>query len=126
MKTYEWGSWADIIEPRQGAETLATYTDQFYKGSAAATRHHMGKGTVIYIGVDSLTGDLEADLLRSVYSAAGVNPAHLPINLFVDWRDGFWVASNFTDSTQIVPAPPNTNMISGARSIPPGGTAIWQ
>ena len=126
MKTYEWGSWADIIEPRQGAETLATYTDQFYKGSAAAMRHRVGKGTVIYIGVDSLTGDLEADLLRSIYNAAGVNPAHLPINLFVDWRDGFWVANNFTDSAQIVPAPPNTKMICGARSIPPGATAIWQ
>jgi beta-galactosidase len=126
MKTYEWGSWADIVEPRQGTETLATYTDQFYKGSAAAVRHHIGKGTVIYIGADSLNGDLEADLLWSAYNAAGAKPARLPINLFIDWRDGFWVANNFTDSSQIIPAAPGVKMLSGARSVPPGGTAIWQ
>jgi beta-galactosidase len=46
--------------------------------------------------------------------------------LMVDWRDGFWVATNFTDTDQPVPAPSGSRMIVGERRIPPGGVAIWQ
>jgi beta-galactosidase len=125
-KSYGWGSWGDILEPRPGTDVLATYADQFYKASAAATVHPLGKGRVAYIGVDSLDGDLEADLLWKIYNAGGAKPAKLPINLMVDWRDGFWVASNFTDTDQNVPAPKGTKMLAGTAVIPPGGTAIWQ
>jgi beta-galactosidase len=121
-KTYEWGSWGDIIEPRPGTEVLATYSDQFYKGKAAAISHKLGKGRVIYIGVDTITGDLEADLIRAIYAKT---PA-LPINFFVDWRDGFWTASNFTDVAQPIPAPASAKIISGKRVVPPGETTIWQ
>jgi beta-galactosidase len=124
-KAYAWGSWADILVPRPGTETLASYADQFYKGSAAATRRQLGKGRVIYIGVDSLNGDLEQDLLWSVYSAAGAKPARLALNFMVDWRDGFWVATNFTDTDQAIPAPAAAKLAAGARIIPPGGVAIW-
>ncbi len=121
-KSYAWGSWGDILEPREGTEVLATYADQFYKGSAAATRHKLGKGQVVYIGVDSITGELEADLLADVYKTA----ARLPLNFMVDWRDGFWVATNFTDTHQKIPAAAGAKVLVGARTIPPGGVAIWQ
>ena len=121
-KSYGWGSWGDILEPRPGTEVLATYADQFYKGSAAATAHKLGKGRVVYVGVDTLTGELESDLLWSIYG----RPKRLPMNLMVDWRDGFWVAANFTDIDQTVPAAQGTPMLVGAPSIPPGGVAIWQ
>lgn len=77
VKTYGWGSWADILEPRPGTDVLAIYSDQFYKGSAAAVSHKIGKGRVIYIGADSLNGDFEADLMWSVYNATGAKPARL-------------------------------------------------
>ena len=125
-KEYGWGSWGDILEPRPGTEVLAVYADQFYKGSAAATRHQLGKGRAVYIGVDSLNGDLEADLMWTVYNATGARPARLPLNFMVDWRGGFWVATNFTDTDQIVPAPAEANIVVGSRTIPPGGVAIWQ
>lgn len=121
-KSYGWGSWADILEPRSGTEVLATYADQFYKGSAAATIHKLGKGRVVYIGVDTLTGELESDLLWNIYG----KPARIPMNLMVDWRDGFWVATNFTDTDQTVPAARGAKMLVGSASIPPGGVAIWQ
>ena len=124
--SYEWGAWADILEPRSGTEVLATYADQFYKGKAAATRHRLGKGQVIYVGVDTLNGDLEANILRKVYHDSGAQPANLPINLTVDWRDGFWVATNFTDSAQAVPAQPEAKFVVGSRTIEPGGVAVWQ
>ncbi len=121
-RTYEWGSWADIVEPRPGTEVLATYSDQFYKGSAAAVSHKLGKGRVVYVGVDTLTGELEADLIRSIYG----RPTGLPLNFFVDWRDGFWTASNFTDIAQPIPAPATAKILSGNRVVPPGDTTIWQ
>jgi beta-galactosidase len=121
-KSYGWGSWGDILEPRAGTEVLATYADQFYKGSAAATVHKLGKGRVVYVGVDTLTGELESDLLWKIYG----QPARLPMNLMVDWRDGFWVAANFTDTDQSVPAVQGAKILVGNRTIPPGGVAIWQ
>jgi len=121
-KEYEWGNWGDIIEPSLGTEVLATYADQFYKGSPAATRRRLGKGRVIYIGVDSTTGELEADLVRTIYASTRT----LPLNFMVDWRNGFWVATNFTDIDQTIPAPPDTKILAGSRTIPPGGVAIWQ
>lgn len=126
LRTYEWGSWADIIEPRPGTQVLATYSDQFYKGGAAAVSHKLGKGRVVYIGVDTLNGDMEADLIWSIYSSGGARPAKLPLNFMVDWRDGFWVAGNFTDIAQPIPAPGTAKILSGKRVVPPGDTAIWQ
>ena len=86
---------------------LARYADQFYKGSAAAVTRKLGKGTVSYVGVDGETGDLERDVLHQIFLRAGAKPASLASDFVVDWRDGFWVATNFTDKLQSVPAAPN-------------------
>ena len=94
-KSYQWGSWGDLLEPREGTQTLATYADQFYKGKAAATWHALGKGHVAYIGVDSLSGEFEADVLKMVYEKAGVKTQSLPLDFMIDWRDGFWVGDEF-------------------------------
>lgn len=40
-------------------------------GRAAAVTHKLGKGSVTYIGVDTLAGDLEAAPLRKVWAGAG-------------------------------------------------------
>jgi len=122
---YAWGSWADVLEPQAGTTTLATYTDQFYAGKAAAVTHKLGKGTVTYIGVDTATGDLEAALLRKVYAGAGTAPASLKSDFLVDWRDGFWVATNFTSTPQMIPARVGTPLLVGTRSVAPGGVAVW-
>jgi len=123
-KTYTWGAWGDMLEPRAGTDVLATYADQFYKGTAAAVRHKLGKGEVIYIGVDTVDGALETDLLRSIYEQAGVKPAKLPADLFIDWRDGFWVGTNFTSADAAVPA--GAKIVIGEKTLPPGGVAVWQ
>ena len=68
-QTYDWASWAEILEPNAGTTVVATYADQFYAGKPAAVTRKLGKGTVTYIGVDSTNGDLEAQLIREVFSA---------------------------------------------------------
>jgi len=124
-KNYEWGSWGDLIEPQSGTEVLAQYADQFYSGTAAAITHKLGRGSVTYIGVDTLTGDLESALLHRVYESAGAKPANLDPNFLVDWRDGFWVATNFASKTEQIPASKSAQVLVGQRDVPSGGASVW-
>ena len=124
-RNYAWGSWGEILQPDNGTETLATYGDQFYAGRAAVTIRKLGKGTVTYIGVDTLDGELERTLLHDIYQAAGTAPASLEPNFLVDWRDGFWVATNFSSRPQRIPAPPKVQVLVGDRDVPPGGATVW-
>jgi beta-galactosidase len=68
---------------------------------------------------------MQAGLLRKVYAGAGAAPATLKADFLVDWRDGFWVATNFTSTPQTIPARAGVPLLVGARSVPPGGVAVW-
>lgn len=124
-KNFAWGSWGEILEPQQGTEVLAKYADQFYAGRPAAVTHKLGRGTVTYIGVDTLDGELERELLHRVYESAGAAPANLDPNFLVDWRDGFWVATNFASQPEAIPAGASAHLLVGGREVPPGGVAVW-
>ncbi len=124
-KTHDWGVWADLLKPRPGTEVLASYADQFYSGTAAVVRRPLGKGTVTYVGVETLSGELERDVLRGIFGAAGVGLLDLPPQFFVDWRDGFWVATNFSAATVPVPAAAGAKLLVGDREVPPAGVTVW-
>lgn len=124
-KAYAWGSWGDVLEPESGTEVLAKYGDQFYAGQPAVTIRKLGKGTVTYIGVDTLDGELERALMHDIYQAAGTAPANLDPNFLVDWRDGFWVATNFASRAEKIPASANAHILVGNRDVPPGGATVW-
>jgi beta-galactosidase len=123
--SYSWGSWGDILEPANGTEVLARYADQFYKGSAAAVTRKLGKGTVSYVGVDTENGDFERDVLYRIFLTVGAKPVSLAPDFVVDWRDGFWVATNFTNRVQPIPVTPNSTVLVGNRTVLPGGVAVW-
>ena len=125
-KKFEWGSWGEMLVPNQDTTVLARYADQFYAGTAAVTTRKLGKGTVTYVGVESLQGDLEREILRSVYATANVAVEALPNDFVVNWRDGFWVATNFTSEKQRVPVPVGGKLLIGTRELEPGGVAVWQ
>jgi beta-galactosidase len=124
-KTYTWGTWGEILEPDAGTEVLAAYADQFYAGKPAAITRKLGKGTVTYIGVDTLDGELERTLVHRVYESVGAAPANLDPNFLVDWRDGFWVATNFSSQNETIPAASNARILVGERVVPPGGATVW-
>jgi len=125
-RVFEWFSWGEVLEPQEGVQVLATYADQYYAGGAAAVTRTLGRGSVTYIGVDSAQGDLELDLIRGVLGRAKVQTMSLEDGFLVDWRDGFWVATNFTEKRQTVPAPRDTRLLVGTRVLPPAGVAVWQ
>ncbi len=126
-QTYEWASWGESLKPNEGTTGLAHYADQYYANDLAAVTRKLGKGTVTYIGVDSLNGDLEAAMIRGVYERAGVKAQNFEDGFAVDWRDGFWVATNFTEKRQTIPAPANVKLlVGGSRDLGPAGVAVWQ
>ena len=123
---HAWDTWGEILDPAAGTTALASYTDQFYAGGVAAVTRPLGKGSVTYIGVDSENGTLEAQLVRGVYERAGVAVQNFAEGFCVDWRDGFMVATNFTENPQAAPVPAGAKLLVGERSVPTAGVAIWQ
>ena len=92
----------------------------------AAVTRKLGQGTVTYIGVDSQTGELEARLIRGVFERAKVPVEDFANGFLVDWRDGFWVATNFTEKNQRAPIPRNAKILIGSADVPTAGVTVWQ
>ena len=95
--SFTWNIWADILSPHSGTEVLAVYADQFYSGKAAAVTRRVGKGTVTYIAAATADGTFERKIVRDIYEKAGVKIEDLPKGVYIEWRDGFFVAVNYTD-----------------------------
>lgn len=125
-KTYYWNNWADLLQADEGTEVLATYTNQFYAGKASVVKHRIGKGIVTYIGVDTDDSKLEKDILRAVYSEAGVTTDDYPTGVYVYWRDGFNVAVNYSSDNYAVDIPANAKIILGQKEMKPAGVIIWK
>jgi beta-galactosidase len=124
-KRYAWGVWGEMLEPRDGTTPLATYAGDFYRGKAAAVTRKLGKGSVTYVGVESLAGDLERDLVRGVFGRAGVAAENFDPQLQVNWHDGFFVAANFSSKKQTVPIPAGARVVIGSGELDPAGVTVW-
>ena len=125
-KQYTWNNWADLLIPDKGTEVLASYSNQFYAGKAAVVRHQVGKGEVSYIGVDTDDSLLEKDLLRSVFTKAGVSTEDYPKGVYVNWRDGMFIAVNYSSDVQTIVIPQEAKIIYGGKNLPAAGVCIWQ
>lgn len=125
-KTYSWNNWADLIDINQKKNILVTYADQFYAGKAAVVVNKLGKGTVTYIGVDTDSGDLERDVLRKVYEQAGATTENYPEGVYVQWRDGFWVAVNYSSNDYQLEIPAKAEILIGNGTLKPAGVTVWK
>jgi len=125
-KSFAWNVWGDILEPIPSVETWATYADQFYAGKASVVHHRIGKGTVTYIGTETQDGKLEKEVLKKVYETAGITTNEQPEGVMVNWRDGFWVAINYSSVKVNINIPATAKIITGTRELPVAGIAVWQ
>ncbi len=123
--SYAWNTWSEILKPHQGTETLATYTDQFYQGKSAVTSRKLGKGSVTFIGTTTKDGGLEKEIIREIYTKAKVQIENLPKGVYLEWRDGFYVGVNYTDSLVQMPIPKNAKIIQGENPIGAAQSVIW-
>jgi beta-galactosidase len=125
-KTYAWHRWADILTPRPDTTVLATYADHYYAGKAAATTRTLGKGTVTMIGVSTDNGELEREIVRSVYQRAGVAIEDLPTGVFLDWRGGFYFIVNYNPQSFSPALPSAAKIVHGQTPLEPAQTLIWK
>ncbi len=125
-KNYTWNVWGDILEPYFGVETWATYADQFYAGKASVVHHRVGKGTVTYIGTVTTDGKMEKEVLKKVYDESGITTNEQPEGVMVNWRDGFWVAINYSSSKVLVNIPAKSKIIFGTKELGVAGVVVWQ
>ncbi|MDQ0965228.1 beta-galactosidase [Flavobacterium sp. W4I14] len=122
---YKWNKWGDLLQPDQNTEVLARYENQFYKGKAAVVKHKIGKGSVTYIGVATDDSKLEKDLLRDTYTGIGATTENYPPGVYVYWRDGFYMAVNYSSTDYIINIPANSKIIVGEKTLKPAGVTVW-
>jgi beta-galactosidase len=70
--TYACDVWSDVID-LEGAQAVAHFTDDFYAGRAAVTRHAFGQGAAYYLGTWPDESFMDV-LLARVCREAGVHP----------------------------------------------------
>jgi beta-galactosidase len=122
---YNWNNWADLLEADKNTEVLAVYNNQFYKGKAAVVQRKLGKGTVTYIGVDTDDSKLEKDILREIYAKAGTTTEDYPEGIYVYWRDGFYMAVNYSSNDYTMNMPANAKVLVGEKTLKPAGVLVW-
>lgn len=125
QKLYYWNNWADLVNANDSKNVLATYTNQFYAGKSAVVGNKLGKGTVTYIGVDTDDTLLERDILKSVYTNAKISTESYPEGVYVQWRDGFWVAVNYSSDDYKLDISTKSEVIIGSDIVNSGGVTVW-
>jgi beta-galactosidase len=122
---YSWTNWADLLVPDENTETVAVYDNQFYKGAAAVVKRKLGKGTVTYIGVNTDDSKLEKDILRNAFTSTNASTANYPDGIYVYWRDGFFVAVNYSSENYTMSIPASAKMLIGDKTMQPAGVLVW-
>jgi beta-galactosidase len=126
-KTYPWHTWGTVIKPSPKTESWGVYDDQFYKGKSSVLHRKDGTGSVTYLGAWSDGWDMEYQILRRVYGQViGKLPFDLPPYVFAQYREGLWVAVNYTDKVTPIPVPDSAEVILGERNLPPAGVLVWR
>lgn len=120
---YYWDNWADLVNAKDSKNILATYKDQFYAGKSAVVTNKIGKGTVTYIGVDTDDATLEKDVLRRVYHQLNISTENYPEGVYVQWRDGFMIAVNYSSEDYILEN--KANYLIGDKVLEPADIAVW-
>jgi beta-galactosidase len=81
---------------------------------------------VTYIGVHTKDGRLERDVLREVYKRAGISTEDYPSGVYVDWRDGFRVAVNYSSSAVEIGIPKGSEILIGRQPLKPAEVLVWR
>ncbi|MEI7675145.1 MAG: beta-galactosidase [Bacteroidales bacterium] len=123
---FQWNVWGDFISPDRNTETWATYADQYYAGKPCVIKRNLGKGSVVYVGVESKDIAMEEAVLRKLYTTSGAQILDLPDYVFVEWRDGYWVAVNYSSQKFELNIADEKQIVLGDKTLVPGGVTVWK
>ena len=122
---YPWNCWGEILLPYKGTQVLASYADQFYRGKAAVVTRKMGQGSVTYIGVNTIDGKMEREIVRKIYTDAGAVIEDLPEGVFVEWRVGMYMAVNYSGESVQIPIEGVSQIFFGENPLAPAQSLVW-
>lgn len=123
---YDWNLWGELLQPGDETEVLATFADQFYKGTAAVVSHKVGYGSVTYIGVSTNSAEMEKKIIEERFQARGFETQDYPEGVIVNWNKGFWVAVNYNSEPRTINLPENATILIGDKQLPPAGVLVWK
>ena len=78
------------------------------------------------IGVSTDDGELEREIVRSVYQRAGVAIEDLPTGVFIDWRGGLDFMVNYNPQPFSPVLPVSAKIVHGQVPLAPAQTLIWK
>jgi beta-galactosidase len=125
-KSFEWTTWAEILNPKSETEIWSIYKDDFYENKPAVIHRRLGKGSVTYIGVDSRSGELEAAVLKKVFNTNSIPIAEYPKGVIIEYRDGFGIAVNYSENNYELPLSWQTKYFVGNKKLETGGVSVWK
>ena len=100
--------WCDILE-LQGARVIARYTQDYYAGKPAITRHQFGQGAAIYLGTfgtDTFYELFFGWILKQKSIQSDIDaPAGMEISKRVQGNRSIYFILNFTTSPQFIKLP---------------------
>jgi beta-galactosidase len=123
---YAWKTWGEILKPMANTNVYATYQGDFYAGKPAVTVRELGKGKVLYVGVDSEKGLLEKDVLKVYYATLNIPVENLPEGVTVEYRDGFGIGVNYSDKVYHMNIPEGAKVLIGSKDLPTAGVVVWK
>jgi beta-galactosidase len=123
---YDWNVWADVLTADPETKVEAVYADQFYAGRAAAVSRPLGRGRVTYVGVETRDGALEREIVRAMYTEAGAAIEDLPAGVYIEWRDGFFTAVNYSSTPAAFKPPAGSEILIGELPLRPAGVLVWR
>lgn len=100
------------------ARVIASYMEDFYKGTPAATAKDYGKGTAYYVGA-RMTGSKMQEIFLEMAEKAGVEHKELPLGVEYHKRTaegesyGFYL--NNSEETKMVKNVSGTNLLNGEK-----------
>ena len=125
-KSYNWQTWGEILRPEAGTEVWARYAGEFYGAKPAVTFRRLGKGTVTHVGVDTMSGELEAEVMKKLYATLGVEVMDLPDGVTLEYRNGFCVVLNYSDKPYTHSMPKGAKVLVGEQTIPTAGVLVFE
>lgn len=126
-KTFDWVNWGEVLSVDKSCQTLGIFADQFYKNSSAVIRKNVGKGTVLYLGVETDAFSLEKEVFKYTFQKiTGKNLVELPSGLEWYALNGLKVAINYhSTETRNVPLSPTSKIVAGNQDLKPCEVLIW-
>jgi beta-galactosidase len=71
-------------------------------------------------------GELEREIVRSVYQRAGVAIEELPKGVFVDWRGGFSFLVNYNPQAFSPALAATARIVRGQTPLAPAQALVWK